>query len=369
MSFHETAKDDYNTQKKKEITVLKMEITKSELRRILYALSRMMSVSGSEDAAEPALSDLVGAHFDSCTREPNGGYLFSLPSRKPDAPTLLIDTHFDEVGFLVTEILDGGLLRVAAVGGIDTRLLPAAKILVYGEETIPAYFASTPPHLRKPDEGNAAPKLETLLLDTGMKTDTLQTLVRVGTPCGFASAPCDLLFDAVAGHGFDNKACCAAAIVALASCDREKLAYHVVLHLAGREEVGEVGARTGAFAVKPDLAVVLDAEFAWMPGMREDRTVFRGAGPSLTHSPVCDRRLTARLAGLCKKHGLPCQHIAYPNRTGTDCDVLNITASGVPCALIGIPLTGMHTAEEIVSLTDLETTARLLRALLEEEAE
>ena len=103
--------------------------------------------------------------------------------------------------------------------------------------------------------------------------------------------------------------------------------------------------------------------------MREDRTVFRGAGPSLTHSPVCDRRLTARLAGLCKKHGLPCQHIAYPNRTGTDCDVLNITASGVPCALIGIPLTGMHTAEEIVSLTDLETTARLLRALLEEEAE
>ena len=50
MSFHETAKDDNNKQKKKEITVLKMEITKSELRRILFALSRMMSVSGSEDA-------------------------------------------------------------------------------------------------------------------------------------------------------------------------------------------------------------------------------------------------------------------------------------------------------------------------------
>lgn len=343
-----------------------METNKSELRRILFALSRRMTVSGSEDSAGKTLEELTNGCFDSCTREPNGGYLFSLFSKNPEAPTLLIDTHLDEIGFLVTEILDGGLLRVTAVGGIDTRLLPAAKILIYGKETIPAYFASTPPHLRKPDEGNAVPQLKDLLLDTGMETETLKKLVCVGTPCGFASEPCDLLFDAVAGHGFDNKACCTAAIAALLSCDREKLSCHVVLHLAAREEIGEIGARTGGYAVNPDCAVVLDAEFAWMPGMREDRAVRRGRGLSLTYSPVCDRKLTARLAELCGKYGIPFQTIAYAGHTGTDCDALNITGSGIPCVLLGIPLTGMHTAEEIVSLADLEATARLLRALVEE---
>lgn len=35
-------------------------------------------------------------------------------------------------------------------------------------------------------------------------------------------------------------------------------------------------------------------------------------------------------------------------------------AAGIPCALVSIPLRNMHTAVEVVSLSDVEQTGRLL---------
>ena len=40
---------------------------------------------------------------------------------KENAPRLMIDTHFDEIGMIVTGILEGGFLSVAPIGGLDRR--------------------------------------------------------------------------------------------------------------------------------------------------------------------------------------------------------------------------------------------------------
>ena len=169
----------------------------------------------------------------------------------------------------------------------------------------------------------------------------------------------------VSGHGFDNKASCAAAIAGIAAADKSKLKYDIYLHLAGREEVGCIGARTGAYSIDPDIAIVLDAEFAAKPGVREDKTVYRGKGPSLTVSPVCDKALTDELAAIADECGIKYQKIVYSMRTGTDADVINITSAGIPCVLMGIPLTGMHTAAETVSINDMAEAAALIKEFAE----
>ena len=42
-----------------------------------------------------------------------GSVICSIPSKKKDAPTLLLDAHLDEVGFKVIDITKGGFIRCA----------------------------------------------------------------------------------------------------------------------------------------------------------------------------------------------------------------------------------------------------------------
>ena len=47
-------------------------------------------------------------------------------------------------------------------------------------------------------------------------------------------------------------------------------------------------------------------------------------------------------------------------KTGTDADAAAVSGCGVRTALVSIPERYMHTAGEVVSLSDCENTARLL---------
>ena len=56
--------------------------------------------------------------------------------------------------------------------------------------------------------------------------------------------------------------------------------------------------------------------------------------------------------------------------TGTNADSITVTGRGVKTALLSIPLRYMHTANEIISLKDIEYTGKLIAAyLLEKEME
>ena len=53
-------------------------------------------------------------------------------------------------------------------------------------------------------------------------------------------------------------------------------------------------------------------------------------------------------------------------RTGTNADGINGSRGGVPCGLVSIPQRNMHTPAEICDLEDMENTARLLAAFVED---
>jgi endoglucanase len=57
---------------------------------------------------------------------------------------------------------------------------------------------------------------------------------------------------------------------------------------------------------------------------------------------------------------IPYKPEPMPRRSGTDADSLQTVAHGIPTMVIGIPLRYMHSAVEIISLKDIQRTARLL---------
>ena len=53
-----------------------------------------------------------------------------------------------------------------------------------------------------------------------------------------------------------------------------------------------------------------------------------------------------------------------PRHSGTDAFAIQVVAEGIPCIVISIPLRYMHTPVEVVSLKDIQRTARLIAELI-----
>ncbi|MHA1562118.1 MAG: hypothetical protein ACTSPA_08330 [Promethearchaeota archaeon] len=66
-----------------------------------------------------------------------------------------------------------------------------------------------------------------------------------------------------------------------------------------------------------------------------------------------------------KELKIPYQLLAAPRATGTDARSIQMTRSGVPTALIGIPNRYMHSMSEVVNLNDVDAIVRLSVAVIQ----
>ncbi len=333
-----------------------------ELKELVISLCSLMTVSGYEGGSFESLRELVGEHFDEVSTDRVGNVRLIKKCGEPSPALVMIDTHFDEIGMIVTKIHDGGFLGVTSIGGLDLGILQASDVIIYGKEKLRGVIASTPPHLRKPGESEKLTELSDILIDTGYEKEELEELISLGTPVGFAPTYTELLGDSIVGKSFDNKACAAAAIYALANTPKEELAADVCLLLSTHEETVNIGGvAVGGFELCPDYAMVIDVNLAKVPGTKRSETVDFGKGVSISISPVTDKKLTRMTEELCRQKEIKFTRIAAPGSTGTNTPALNITGRGVPVTDVGLPLKSMHTATEVISLSDTEELARLVR--------
>lgn len=333
-----------------------------ELKQLIISLCSLMSISGHESRSLEGVKALVGEYFDEIKTDNVGNILLVRRCGKENASRVLIDTHFDEIGMLVTGIHKGGFLSVTSVGGIDPSILEATDVVIYGRDTIRGIIASTPPHLRKDTDQKKLCEIPKLLIDTGYDEDGIREIAPVGTPVGFVPRYTELMGDNLCGKSFDNKACAAAAIYALSQLDSASLASDVYLLLSCHEETLHIGGvAAGAFSIDPDYAMVLDVNLASVPDTPRHETVDYGKGPSISISAVTDRRLTRMVEQLCRDKGIAFTRVASPASTGTNTPALNLTGRGVPTADIGLPLKSMHTYNETLNLSDVYELAALIR--------
>lgn len=340
---------------------------REELKKRILSLCSVMSVSGFETRATGTLRESIGASFDEGYTDAVGNHVFLKRCGRDGAPTVLIDAHFDEIGMMVSEICEGGFLKLAPIGGLSLSVLQAADVLVYGRETLRGVITSTPPHLRTAGDDKLA-ELDQLMVDTGYSKEELEELAPIGTPVGFAPCYSELLNGCLAGKSFDNKACAAIAAYAIEQVAREELAADVALMLSCYEETSAIGgAAVGAFGLKPDYAMVIDVNLATVPDVPKYETVPLGGGVSLSVSAATDRRLTRLTRTLCEDREIPHTMIAAPSSTGTNAPTVNLVEGGIPVVDVGLPLRSMHTYNEVISLEDAESLYRLVQAFITSE--
>ena len=141
---------------------------KIDLTELTLSLASLMSVTGHTRYSKDKLLELVAPYFDEVRETRLGCYHLIRRCGKENAQKILVDAHFDEIGMIVTEIKEGGFLTVTSIGGMDTRILQASEVIIYGEgREIYGVVGSTPPHLQKPGESGKLREITELLIDTG----------------------------------------------------------------------------------------------------------------------------------------------------------------------------------------------------------
>jgi putative aminopeptidase FrvX len=273
---------------------------------------------------------------------------------------VMLACHIDEIGFMVSSIDNNGFIRFSEIGGTDVRILPGQQVVVIGEKLVKGYIGAKPPHLVPSAERNKALPIEKLFIDTGMTSAMLKKIVRIGDCISFQGRYIKLQGDLRSSKSFDNRASVACGILVAKALSQIKHSCNLHLVATSQEEYTGLGAIIHSYRLPLDYAVVVDVTFAEHPDLKEYEYLPLNKGPAIGRGATIPETLFQMLIATAKKSKIPYQIEAIPTYTGTDADDIAFNREGIPTCLVGIPLRYMHTPVEVVSLKDIEQSARLI---------
>lgn len=290
------------------------------------------------------------------------------------APRVMLAGHIDEIGLQVTHIDEDGFLYVDEIGGWDPQVLVGQRVTVMAKTgDVPGVIGKKAIHLLEPDERSKASKTKQLWVDVGAKDrDEAAALgIRVGDPMVLAQGLVRLAGDRIASRAIDDRigAFVVLEAIRMLSEDTEGLAASATAVATVQEEIGYLGggARTSAYSVEPDVAIVVDVTFSTdVPDISKKELGEHniGGGPVLTRGSASHDGVFEMLAAVAEEEGLPYTIQAAPKATRTDADGIHLTRHGVPTGLISVPNRYMHSPNEVVSIEDLFNTSRLIAAFI-----
>lgn len=289
------------------------------------------------------------------------GNATALSKSKGKRPSILIATHMDAIGMRVSHIADG-FLRITKVGGIDVHVLPGAEVTVHstGGADLPAVIAMPSSKLLPDSAGDGALEIGYLLVDTGLTPREVEKKIKVGDLVSFANEPMELAGDIISGHTVDNRASVAALTVCLEELGSKPHAWDVWAVATVQEETSFLGAYTSAFEIRPQIAIAVDGTFAKGPGANGWQTHAMGKGVGLGMGPNMHPFLHKKLTELADRLEIPWFLDVTSSHSGTDAYPMQVTAEGIPTALVEFPIRYMHTPVESVSVKDIQRAGRLL---------
>ncbi len=286
-------------------------------------------------------------------------------------PLLTVVGHIDEIGLVVRHIDEKGFLWFAPIGGWDPQILVGQRVEVQGPGgPVLGVVGRKPLHLLDADQRKKVVEIKSLHIDVGAADrDEAEQLMRVGDPVVIASEPLSLAGDRMVSRSMDNRLGAYVALEALRRChEGNALKSSLAAIAAVQEEIGLFGARTSAFAVQPDLAIVVDVTHATdAPGIDEKELGSHalGSGPVIYRGATLSPKLFELLVETAKEAGIEHTVGATGNSTSTDADGVQFARSGIPTGLVSIPLRYMHSPVEMVDLADVEATVALITAFAE----
>lgn len=347
------------------------------LRGLLTDLMLLPGLSGHEGRVRRYLAFELN-RLGIATRTDRLGNLIATLDGDPDAPSVMLFTHMDQLGFVVRRIEDDGYIRVERLGGVPERALASqAVLLCVGEgHDREGIIANKSHHATSQDEKYRVVPYQDLYIDAGFESrvEAEAAGVQIGTPVVYRPNVIELSATRMAGTAIDDRAGCAVIVEvarALAEIDARPTV-HLVFTV--QEEFNLRGALPAAQVLKPDIAIQLDLLLATdTPDMAARGDMRLGAGPGISlysfhgrgtlNGTIPHPAMVELFEATARAQNIPLQRSAHTGAL-TDSSYVQLVEGGVACIDVGFPMRYSHSSLEVCDLGDLDLLTRLLVAAI-----
>ncbi len=336
---------------------------------LLEDLIKREGVPGFEGPIRERIRELIEDKVEEVKID-NLGNLYALI--KGEGPHIALFAHMDEVGMVVSNIDEDGLVYFRKMGGIDDRILPSSHVKILTDEGgIEGVIGIAPPHLMidaNKEMGRVLPWNE-LNIDVGARNreEALKLGIKIGNPIIFKKHFSRLGNNLISSRGMDDRVGCLILIELIEGLRRANKRLTFVFTV--QEEYGLRGSWIAGYAVDPDIAIIVDTSSSPdFPGISKPyKNQFRvGEGPVLRFIDtrmVADLALKKRFERIAGKLGIPYQ-LGIAGGT-TDASSIQLSKEGIPVFPVSVPCRYSHSLVETISVDDLDNTILLLREFIE----
>lgn len=342
------------------------------LRENLRQLSEAVGVTGGESEVRKLILGMIKDYVEDIVIDPLG----SITARRKGTGTganaglrVMLSAHMDEPGLMVERVNEDGLLSLMTVGNVISRYMPARRVLV-GPQKLPGVCLWHPIHVSHGENDIVGASKH--LVDVGADSkDALSGKVKPGDRVAFMTDYAELSPQVTRGKAFSSRAACATLIELLRG---DPFPFDLYAAFPVQEGISGRGSLTTTHHIDPQAAFVLrGADCNDLPAADPDDrdwdsapVVRMGGGPAITvadSSFVADRRLLGLLLETARAQGIPHQTEAQSNAY-TSGGTIFMARAGTPVAGVSVPVRYMGSPNELINISDLENTVRLMRAAL-----
>ena len=328
----------------------------------LKKLSDLRGISGFEYRISEKIADMFKPYCDEIHFD-NLGNIIILKKGKTSKTKIMLEAHMDEIGLMVSDIDENGFIKFINIGGVDQRILPSSEVVIHGVRDINGVIGAKPPHLQGAGESDKSIKIQDMAIDTGLSVDEIKKVISIGDSITLSQSVGELKNNNISLKTLDDRAGVAAILEVFKRID--KIDADLYASISTQEEVGLRGAKISSFEIFPDMAIAIDVCHAITPD--NSKNAFEsGSGTVITIGPNIHPKMADKLFEISKKYDIKTNTDVDDGDTGTDAWAIQVAKTGIPTALLSIPLKYMHTSVETMSLDDFEATILLIEKFLKE---
>lgn len=324
---------------------------------MLKDLCLLNGTSGREDAVRNYIIEKIKDKCEYSVDVLGSVIAFKKGKKAPDKK-VLVAAHTDEVGFIITDITDDGYLRFAPVGGIDAAVVLGRRVDING---IKGVVGAKAVHLLSDDEKKNEPAFDKLAIDIGAADKAeAEKAVSLGDCAYFASDYCEFGDGFIKSKALDDRIGCML-MIELINSDLE---YDTYFCFNVQEEVGLRGSGCSAYAVKPDVAVILESTTAAdIDGVTGgDKCCVLGKGPVVSFMDgrtIYDKQIFDLAFEVAKENNIKIQ-TKTKIAGGNDAGAIQKSGAGCRVAAVSLPCRYIHSGSSVVKIGDIEETRRFL---------
>ncbi|MFS0613923.1 M42 family metallopeptidase [Lederbergia ruris] len=331
-------------------------------------LTELPGIAGNEHAVRDYMRGELEKYADGIIQDRLGG-IFGFKRGDEQGPTIMVAGHMDEVGFMVTQITDNGMIRFQTIGGWWNQVMLAQRVQVVTEtKKIDGVIGSIPPHLLTEAQRKKPMDVKNMLIDVG--ADDRKDAEKMGIKPGQMIVPvCPFTPLAnpkkIMAKAWDNRYGCGLSIELLKELQGEDLPNRLYSGATVQEEVGLRGAATAANMIQPDLFFALDASPANDASGDKNEFGQLGKGALLRifdRSMVTHKGMREFVLDTAESNNIAYQY--FVSQGGTDAGRVHTANEGIPSAVVGICSRYIHTSSSIIHVDDYAAAKELLVKLV-----